>query len=293
MPDRAAAVTRRGCRHQPGGDGRRGTARRAACRARDVPGVAGRAVGMQRQLRHRRDAEDQASGAAQRTDQLASRAAGSSADGVPWPVAIPATAMLFLTATGTPSRGRSSPSLRAWSAAAASSSTASRRSSTKACSCGSSASIRAEQLADQLDARQRAAAQPLRKTRDPGVADRVNGTCRAWPRFSCRPSADGFGLQARRQLAACAYPGRGGGALDQQPDQPDHHAGQRRPEDGLAQRNLRRARVLRRCLADARLVRADRHLYAPPVAHTPVKQCSRWNRLVDRAAALQHATSPK
>lgn len=36
-----------------------------------------------------------------------------------------------------------------------------------------------------------------------------------------------------------------------------------------------------------------RHLYAPPVAHTPVKQCSRWNRLVDRAAALQHATSPK
>jgi DNA invertase Pin-like site-specific DNA recombinase len=36
-----------------------------------------------------------------------------------------------------------------------------------------------------------------------------------------------------------------------------------------------------------------RHLYASPVAHTPVKQCSRWNRLVDRAAALQHATSPK
>jgi hypothetical protein len=36
-----------------------------------------------------------------------------------------------------------------------------------------------------------------------------------------------------------------------------------------------------------------RHLYAPPVAQTPVKQCSRWNRLVDRAAALQHATSSK
>lgn len=36
-----------------------------------------------------------------------------------------------------------------------------------------------------------------------------------------------------------------------------------------------------------------RHLYAPPVSHVPVKQCSRWNRLIDRAAALQHGATLK
>ena len=36
-----------------------------------------------------------------------------------------------------------------------------------------------------------------------------------------------------------------------------------------------------------------RHLYEAPGPNAPVKQCSRWNRLVDRAAALQNATSSK
>jgi len=34
-------------------------------------------------------------------------------------------------------------------------------------------------------------------------------------------------------------------------------------------------------------------LYEPPGSHTPVKQCSRWNRLVDRAAAIKTAKAPK
>jgi hypothetical protein len=36
-----------------------------------------------------------------------------------------------------------------------------------------------------------------------------------------------------------------------------------------------------------------RHLYEIPGPHVPVKQCSRWNTLVDRAAALQHGGASK
>lgn len=36
-----------------------------------------------------------------------------------------------------------------------------------------------------------------------------------------------------------------------------------------------------------------RHLYEIPGPDMPVKQCSRWNTLVDRAAALQHGGTPK
>ena len=37
----------------------------------------------------------------------------------------------------------------------------------------------------------------------------------------------------------------------------------------------------------------SRHLYEAPGPNVPAKQCSRWNHLADRAAALENAVSSK